>query len=65
MISELGCDQVNYKFYMPQIIKLCESTFPGLKYEALEIIKEIYKWIRDEVLPFIEKLKQNQIVIII
>lgn len=62
MISEFGCDAIDYAFYLPSILKLCEASFPITRNEAKEILKELYKWIRDDLLPFIENLKPSLVV---
>jgi hypothetical protein len=60
VITQFGCgqDSIDFKIFMPSLIKLIEGSNHGTRYETYEIIKEVYKWVKGEVMPFVENLKE-------
>jgi len=61
LISEYGCNTIDFKFFMPTIVKLVQGTNHGIKYEAMELLKEIFRQIRSDVIPYLREVKETMI----
>ena len=58
LINNFGSFKIEYRLLLPLVEKLTESTSPTLRNDALEVYKELYRWIREAIKPNISKLKE-------
>jgi hypothetical protein len=61
LITEYGCKTIDFKFFMPTIVKLVQGTNHGIKYEAMELLKEIFRQIRSDIIPHLREVKETMI----
>ena len=59
LISEYGAQTIDFKFFMPVLVQLIQYTNHGIKYEALEVVKEIYRQVKSDVIPYLREVKEN------
>jgi len=60
LLSNFGNSVFPIKDILKQVSIQASSTNLGVKNEAMEYLKESYKWIKDKISPFIENLKPIQ-----
>lgn len=62
MLNEFGSAQFDYSILIPNIIKAYEFSNPAIRNWVLEIIKTLYKWIKEEIKPLLVSFKEIQLV---
>ena len=60
IISSFGIDKFPYKDFLLIIEDFASSANPQIRGEAMNFYKEIHKWVKDEIMPALEKLKKGQ-----
>lgn len=58
LISNFGSFKVDYRPLLSLVEKLTESSTPAIRNDALEVYKELYKWVREAIKPSLAKLKE-------
>lgn len=58
LLACFGVRVVPFKLYLPYIEKFAAGSNAGLRTEALSYLKELYKWIKELVLPSLQGLKK-------
>ena len=62
LLNEFGSNQFDYASLMPYILKTYEFSNPAIRNWVLEIIKSLYKWIREDIKQYLNGLKEIQLV---
>ena len=62
LLNEFGSGQFDYANLMPYILKTFEFSNPAIRNWVLEIIKSLFKWIRDDIKQYLIGLKEIQLV---
>jgi hypothetical protein len=57
LISAFGSHVVDYRVLMPAMEKVAESSNTALRNESIEFYKELFKWIRNSIKNYMNKLK--------
>lgn len=60
IIASFGIQKLQFKPFVNIMEKLAGASNPQLRGEALNFYKETYRWVRDLIKPYIEKLKKPQ-----
>lgn len=59
LISLFGSFKIEYRSLITYVEKLSESTSPQMRSEVLDFYKELYKWIKDAIKPYVSRLKDS------
>jgi cytoskeleton-associated protein 5 len=59
LISLFGSFKIEYRSLITLVEKLSESTSPQMRSEVLDFYKELYKWIKDAIKPYVNRLKDT------
>lgn len=60
LLNTFGARVVPFNTFLPYIEKFAAGSNAGLRTEALNYFKELYKWVREIVLPSLQGLKKPQ-----
>ena len=60
LINAFGIDVFSFEPFINEIEKFAGNSNPILRGEALSFYKECYRWIKESIFPYVEKLKKPQ-----
>lgn len=60
IISSFGIEKLSFKPFVSSIEKAASASNPSVRGEALAFYKECYRWVRELIKPYVEKLKKPQ-----
>ncbi len=62
MLNEFGSSQIDFNNLMPYILKTYEFSNPAIRNWILEIVKNLYKWIKEDIRPLLTGIKEKELV---
>lgn len=62
MLNEFGSSQIDFNNLMPNILKTYEFSNPAIRNWILEIVKNLYKWIKEDIRPLLTGIKEKELV---
>jgi len=60
ILRAFGAYKLDYRSLLPFMEKFADNSNPTVKNEVLDFYKELFKWIRNAIKPYISKLKDSQ-----